>query len=303
MRMVPTRREIRLALWLGALVPALLGPPMASAADRTARVVSQRGLTWHKTFASAQAEARRRDVPLVVHFHASWCGPCRRMERDVLDTKALATKLGTGVVAVKVDTDREPAVASGYRVRLLPTDLVLTPDGKELVRTQGYQGLRNYLARISPAVTRYRMSHPEKKTAGNRLSPGTPSGKRTDATKKTPPRLGLAGFSPVTLWTRTRWQRGDKKFACQVGREIYYLASARELEQFRRDPSRFVPRCEGHDVVRQVETGRSVAGSIRHAVFYDGGLYLFCDATTLARFRKSPARYAAAVSRSVSGNG
>jgi len=302
MRTIPMRHATRLAVWLGVLLPTLLAPLLASAADRGARVVSQRGLAWHTTFATAQAEARRRGVPLLIHFHASWCGPCRRMERDVLDTRALAAKLETVVVAVKVDTDREPAVTSRYRVRLLPTDLLVTPEGKELVRTRGYRGLRDYLATMSPAVTRFLAAHPPKQTGGTRLDPGTPAQQKTSAAK-TPVRLGLAGFSPVALWTRTRWQRGDKKFACRVGREVYYLASARELERFREDPLRFAPRCGGHDVVRQVETGRRVAGSIRHAVFYDGGLYLFCDAATLGRFRRSPTRYATAVSRPANGNG
>ena len=132
MRTTSTRQVTSLALWSGVLALTLLSPLSSSAADRNARVVSQPVLSWHKRFAAARTEARRRGVPLLVHFHASWCGPCRRMERDVLDTRQLASKLGSSVVAVKVDTDREPGVASRYRVRLLPTDLVLAPDGKQL---------------------------------------------------------------------------------------------------------------------------------------------------------------------------
>ena len=287
----------RLAVWTGALAMTLLAPLSSSAADRTARVVSQPVMAWHTTFAAARAEARRRGVPLLVHFHASWCGPCRRMERDVLDTRSLASKLGATVVAVKVDTDREPGVASRYRVRLLPTDLVLAPDGKELARTTGYQGLRNYLARMTPAVTAYLAAHPRKPATSGKSQSGSVAQKKT-SDAKTPPRLGLSGFSPVTLWTRTKWQRGEQKFACRVGPLVYYLASAVELEQFRKDPLRYAPRCGGHDVVQQVEAGRQVAGSIRYGVFFDEGLYLFGDAASLARFRRSPSRYATAAARS-----
>ena len=293
---IAARHRFWLAAWSVVAVTTLLAPQVASASKRDARVVAQPRLVWHKSFATAQAEARRRGVPLLIHFHASWCGPCRRMERDVLDTRALAGKLGTTVVAVKVDTDREPAVTARYRVRILPTDLVATPDGKELARTQGYQGLRGYVAKMVPTITRYLAAHPRKNNVGNKSKVGSRSEKKV-AVRNLQPRLGLSGFSPVTLWTQKRWQRGDKKFACRVGGEIYYLASARELEQFRGDPSHFAPRLGGDDVVHRLDSGRRVPGSIRHAVFYDGGLYLFGDATTLARFLKSPTRFAITASR------
>jgi len=297
MRTTSTRQRTSRVLWSGVLAMTLLAPLSSSAAEGNARVVSQRVLSWHKTFAAARTEARRRGVPLLVHFHASWCGPCRRMERDVLDTKQLASKLGASVVAVKVDTDREPGVASRYRVRLLPTDLVLAPDGKQLARTSGYQGLRSYLAKMTPAVTTWLAAHPPRPATSSKSQPGSATAKKTPAAR-TAPRLGLSGYSPVTLWTRTKWQRGEQKFACRVGAVVYYLASAVELEQFRKDPLRYAPRCAGRDVVQQVEARRQVAGSIRHAVFFDGGLYLFSDAMSLARFRRSPTRYAAAAARS-----
>lgn len=262
-------------MWLG---------DVATAADGSSRVVGKRVLVWHTDFDKARAEAQRRGVPLLVHFHASWCGPCRQMERDVLTTRSLASQLGGSVVAVKVDTDRARRVTSRYRVRLLPTDLLLTPGGKQLVRTEGYQGLASYLPKMTRAVTAYRAAHPKKPAASAKPA--------VDVTA--PVALGLSGFSPVTLWTRTQWRRGEKRFSCRVGREVYHLASAAELERFRRDPLRFVPRLGGQDAVERVETGRRVSGSIRHAVFYDGGLYLFGDAANLARFRSSPAQYAVA---------
>lgn len=301
MRKIPTRCSNRIAV----LVLAVMIPGVSSAAVRVKRVKSQRGLSWHKTFAAAQTEARRRGLPLLVHFHASWCGPCRRMERDVLDTPELATRLANRVVAVKVDTDREPTVTSRFRVKLLPTDLVVTPDGKALARTEGYQGLRNYLAKMLPAVTRHLAAHPPKPATGGSGEGQTVIAKKsgktaaagTTAKTKSAPRLGLAGYSPVALWTQKRWHRGDKKFTCRVGRVVYRLASAAELDRFRSEPSRFAPRLEGHDVVQHLDTGRKVAGSIKYAYFYGGGLYLFVDAESKARFFKSPARYAAAAGR------
>ena len=91
---IAARHRFWLAAWSVVAVTTLLAPQVASASKRDARVVAQPRLVWHKSFATAQAEARRRGVPLLIHFHASWCGPCRRMERDVLDTRALAADGG-----------------------------------------------------------------------------------------------------------------------------------------------------------------------------------------------------------------
>ena len=265
---------------IAVLVMVSMMPQVSSAAVRVKRTKSQRGLIWHKTFAVAQAEARRRGLPLLVHFHASWCGPCRMMERDVLDTPRLQLQLGNRVVAVKVDTDREPSVTSRFRVKLLPTDV----------------------ARMLPAVTGYLVAHPPKTSAGGTVQSRPVIAKKSRKTTgagtasggKSEFRVGLAGFSPVALCAEKRWRRGDRKFSCRVGQVVYFLASASELERFRRKPTRFAPRLEGCDVVRHLDTGRKMAGSIKYAYFYDGGLYLFVDAESKARFFSSPVRYAKA---------
>ena len=101
---------------------------------------------WRSDFDAALAEARRLNRPLLVHFYADWCGPCRQMEQNVLRREQVQRELRRLVVPVKVNTDRAPAVAERYHIDQLPTDLYLEPDGTPLVESSGYRGANEYVS-------------------------------------------------------------------------------------------------------------------------------------------------------------
>ncbi len=69
---------------------------------------------------------------VLVDFHAGWCGPCKAMAPAL---EAFAAE-NTGVKVVKVDVDEAPDAALGFRVRSVPT-LVLLKDGNVLKQASG----------------------------------------------------------------------------------------------------------------------------------------------------------------------
>jgi thioredoxin 2 len=77
--------------------------------------------------------ASKSDVPLVVDFWASWCGPCRAMAPAF---ERAARTLEPGLRLVKVNIDEEPSLADQFRINTIPT-LVLVLHGKELDRMSG----------------------------------------------------------------------------------------------------------------------------------------------------------------------
>lgn len=104
---------------------------------------------WQHEFKAAEAQAKALQVPLVIHFHASWCGPCRRMESEVLSNAQVVNLLGKGIVGVKVDSDRNRDLVSRFGIRSLPTDVIISPDGKVLAKDVGSPGLSGYVARLN----------------------------------------------------------------------------------------------------------------------------------------------------------
>jgi len=70
---------------------------------------------------------------VLVDFYATWCGPCQALAPVLKDVKS---ELGTQVSIVKMDVDKNQALASQYQVRGVPT-LLLFKNGIQVWRQSG----------------------------------------------------------------------------------------------------------------------------------------------------------------------
>jgi thioredoxin 1 len=73
------------------------------------------------------------DTPVLVDFHALWCGPCK-MQAPVLSE--LAKEMRGQVRIIKIDVDKNQALASRFQVRGVPT-LILFKNGQPVWRQSG----------------------------------------------------------------------------------------------------------------------------------------------------------------------
>ena len=73
------------------------------------------------------------EIPVLVDFHADWCGPCK-MLAPIL--KQVKDEIGEAVRIVKIDVDKNQSIASKFQVRGVPT-MLLFKNGKQLWRQSG----------------------------------------------------------------------------------------------------------------------------------------------------------------------
>lgn len=67
------------------------------------------------------------DVPAIVDFYATWCGPCK-MLAPVLEK--LGKEYEGRIVIYKVDVDAENELASAFGIRSVPTLLLIPMEGR-----------------------------------------------------------------------------------------------------------------------------------------------------------------------------
>lgn len=80
-------------------------------------------------------EVLESEIPVLVDFWATWCGPCMMLAPVI---EELAAESDGNYKVGKVNVDDEPVLAAAYHVNVIPT-LYVFKDGKPVQTMQGVQ--------------------------------------------------------------------------------------------------------------------------------------------------------------------
>ncbi len=86
-----------------------------------------------------EAEVLKSDIPVLVDFWASWCGPCKMIGPVISE---IAEEYAGKVKVGKLNVDEQMPLAMEYQVASIPT-LMLFKGGEVVKRTVGAQPKEN----------------------------------------------------------------------------------------------------------------------------------------------------------------
>lgn len=88
-----------------------------------------------------EEEVLNSEVPVLIDFWATWCGPCRMMAPVV---EEIANEVGEKAKVCKVNIDENKDIAEKYDVMSIPTFLIIK-NGKVAATTVGVQPKENII--------------------------------------------------------------------------------------------------------------------------------------------------------------
>lgn len=90
------------------------------------------------------------DKPVLVDFHATWCGPCKIMSPTV---ESIGKELSGQARVLKIDVDKNEAVANLYRIQSVPT-LIIFKKGEIVWRISGVMDKNALMEQIKKFINR-----------------------------------------------------------------------------------------------------------------------------------------------------
>ena len=102
---------------------------------------------------------------------------------------------------------------------------------------------------------------------------------------------GLKGFCIVALRDRRELVDSNAQFKFDYNGTTYHFSSSKDQQSFAKDPAGYAPIAGGNDVTLLARTNVEIDGTLDHAVWFKGRLYLFSSKETLGVFVANPSDY------------
>jgi thioredoxin len=101
-----------------------------------------------KQFDSFEELLSGSELPVLVDFYATWCGPCQMMAGILEQVNA---QIKDQVKVIKIDTEKYPQLASQHQIHALPT-LILFKQGQPVERIEGVMPAEQLIQRLQALV-------------------------------------------------------------------------------------------------------------------------------------------------------
>jgi thioredoxin-related protein len=101
-------------------------------------------IKWH-SYDEGMTLGKTQHKKIFLHFFADWCGYCTKMEKGTFVDPEIVSYLNKNFISIKVDSDKENALAAKYKVRGLPSNWFVSDTGDQISNYPGYIPADNLL--------------------------------------------------------------------------------------------------------------------------------------------------------------
>ena len=112
------------------------------------------GISFHAgNYAQARKLAKETNKTIFIDGFTEWCGPCKKMAKEVFTDKEVGTYFNSNFINVKIDMEATDGmlISRRYSVNFYPTLLFIKPSGQLVRKEVGYQN-KGDLMRIARDV-------------------------------------------------------------------------------------------------------------------------------------------------------
>jgi thiol:disulfide interchange protein DsbD len=113
----------------------------------------EHGIDWKLSLQPALQEAEQTGKPVMVDFWATWCAPCRAMDkRTYIHPSVLAQ--AKNFILVKIDIEKAPEEAGRYQVETPPKVVFLKADGSVIASFVGFRDAAGTVRSMKSALSK-----------------------------------------------------------------------------------------------------------------------------------------------------
>lgn len=120
------------------------------------------GLSWQQI----KEKARTENKYIFLDCYTTWCGPCKRMDKEVYTNDTLGAFMNDKFISIKVQMDKSStdneqtkswyndaiAIENEYRVNSFPTFIFLSPQNTWVHKAEGYKYMKDLMKDVQVAL-------------------------------------------------------------------------------------------------------------------------------------------------------
>ena len=115
---------------------------------------SSNEISW-RTFAHGLEEAATTGKSMYIDLYATWCAPCKTMDRVTFSNDSVRAILNDAYVPVRIDIDTDQytdSLKTAWKLRGVPTGIILASNGQEVKRKIGFQSSTELIRWLDPSA-------------------------------------------------------------------------------------------------------------------------------------------------------